>query len=77
MPERLYLCDPLLERLSPDFEDMACARGPRIQRPEAMMGQRHIPRHRQLAAADHADRGDGVMRGAEGARGRDSGAPPG
>ncbi len=56
---------------------MALAPGPLIQPQEAMARQGHLPRPRQLVAADHADSGDGVMRGAEGAGGDEGGAPAG
>jgi hypothetical protein len=41
------------------------------------MRQGYLPRHRQLAAADQADIGDGVVGGAEGAGGDDGGTPAG
>jgi hypothetical protein len=53
---------------------MARALGPRIQAQDAVVGQRHLPRHRQLAAAAHTDSGDGVMRGPERAHGDEGGA---
>jgi hypothetical protein len=41
------------------------------------MRQGHLPQQGPLGAADHAHVGDGVMRGAERARGNDGGAPAG
>jgi hypothetical protein len=37
-PARLYLCDPILERLAQDPKDMAAALGPCIQEAHAMVG---------------------------------------
>jgi len=36
-----------------------------IEEEDAMMRQRHLPRHGHLAPTDHADVGDGVVRGAK------------
>ena len=66
--------ETLLERLAPDLADMAFGLGPLILQQEAVMGQGHLPWPRQLAAADHADSGDGVVGGAEGVGGDDGGA---
>jgi hypothetical protein len=59
----LYSCDTLLERLSQDLEDMALELGQLIQQREAMVGPRHLPRHGQRAAADHAHIGARMVRG--------------
>ena len=62
-PGRLYLCDTLLERLPQDLEDMAAALGPCIQEAHAMVGQRHVARHRHVAPADQPRIRDGVVGG--------------
>ena len=69
--------DTLLERLAQGLEDMALELGQPIQEQDAMMRQRDLPRHGQLAAADQAHIGDGVAGSAERAGGDDSGAPDG
>jgi hypothetical protein len=58
---RVYACDTLLERLAPDLQDMAAALGPCIQEAHAMVGQRHVARHRDVAAADQPRIRDGVV----------------
>jgi hypothetical protein len=68
----LCSCDPHLERLSPDLEDLAPGLRQFIQEQEAVVRQGHLPRQGPLAAADHADSGDGVVGGQQGAR-RDEG----
>jgi hypothetical protein len=60
----LYLCDAILERLAQDFQDVACALRPFIQKERAVVCQRHFPGHRQLPAADQPDIRDGVTEGA-------------
>jgi hypothetical protein len=74
---RLYVYDALLERLAHGLEDVAAELGQFIQEEHAKVRQRPLPRHRPLAAADHAHIGDGVMGGPEGARRDDDGAPAG
>jgi hypothetical protein len=56
---KLYSCDPLLEGLAQDFQHVAFELGQFIQEEHAVVRQRHLPRHRHLAAADQADIGDG------------------
>jgi hypothetical protein len=51
---RLSACDPILKRLAQDLQDMAAALGELIQKEHAMMGQRHLTRHRHVAAADQS-----------------------
>jgi hypothetical protein len=43
---------------------MTAALGQFIQEEHAMVGQRHLARHRHVAAADQPDIRDGVMGGA-------------
>jgi hypothetical protein len=76
-PARLYLYDPILERLAQDFQDVACALGPCIQKEHAVIRQRHFAGHRHLAAADQAGIRDRVMGGAKGARGDHGGTGAG
>jgi hypothetical protein len=61
---RLSVYDTLLERLAQDLEDMAAALGQLIQEGDAVVGQRHVARHRHMAATDQPDVRDGVMGGA-------------
>jgi hypothetical protein len=49
---RLYLYDPLLQRLAQDLEAMSFELGEFIGEEDAMVGQRHLARHGHLAAAD-------------------------
>ena len=51
-PAKLYIYESLLERLAQDLEDMAAELGPCIQEEHAMVGQRHVTRHRHVAPAD-------------------------
>jgi hypothetical protein len=69
-----YLCDTLLERLAQDLKDMAAALGPFIQAAHAVVGPRHLARHRPVAPADQPHIGEGVVRGAT-RPGRDQGRP--
>jgi hypothetical protein len=63
-PARLSVEDTLLERLPQDIEDVAAALGPFILEEYTVVGQRHVARHRHVAAADQPHIGDGVMGGA-------------
>jgi hypothetical protein len=47
----------ILERLAQDLEDLARARGLLIQQHEAVVRQRHLPRHGPRVAADQANIG--------------------
>ena len=58
--------DSILERLSEHFEDVTLEFGQLIEEDDAVVRPRHLPRHGDLAAAEHADAGDGVVRGATG-----------
>jgi hypothetical protein len=49
---RLYFCDTLLQRLSPHFEPVVCALGPRFQAAPAGVGPRHLTGQRDAAAPD-------------------------
>jgi hypothetical protein len=60
-PAKLYIYETLLERLPQDLEDMAAELGQFIQAEHAVMGQRHLARHRHVAPADQPHIGDGVM----------------
>jgi hypothetical protein len=57
----LYACDTLLERLAQDFKDMAAKLWLFIQQEHAMVGPRHVTRHRHLADADQPCIRDGVV----------------
>jgi hypothetical protein len=60
-PAKLYVYDTLLERLAQDLEDMAAEFGPFIQERHAIVGQRHVARHRHMAPANHPRVRDGVV----------------
>jgi hypothetical protein len=61
-PARLYLYDSIIERLPQDLEDMAAALGQFIQAEHAVVGQRHLTRHRHVAPADQPRVRDGLVR---------------
>jgi hypothetical protein len=42
MLARVYLCEALLQRLAPHFEDTAAALGQLIEKEHAMVGERHL-----------------------------------
>jgi hypothetical protein len=67
--------ETILERLAQDIEGVAHELRPPIQSQEAVVRQGDLPRHGQLAAADHDRLGDGVVGSPERARGDDGGAP--
>jgi hypothetical protein len=62
-PARLYVYGTILERLAQDLKDMAAELGPFIQEEHAIVGQRHLARHRHLAATDQAHVWEGILRG--------------
>jgi hypothetical protein len=66
IPVSLCICETLLERLPQDLEDLAAQLGPCIQESHAVVGQRHLARHRPVAAADQPHIGEGMLGGAEG-----------
>jgi hypothetical protein len=55
MSGRGYVCETLLKGLAQDLEDMAAELGPFIQEEHAIVGQRHVARHRHVAPADQPD----------------------
>jgi hypothetical protein len=61
-PAKVYSCETLLlERLAQDLQDMAVALWPCIQEAHAMVGQRHVTRHRHLAPADQPRIREGMV----------------
>ena len=70
---RLYVYDPIIERLTQDLQDMAAALGQLIQEEQAMVGQRHLAGHQYVAAADQPRIRD-RMGGAKWARRAEGGA---
>jgi hypothetical protein len=64
-PARLYACETIFEWLAQDLEAMTAALGPFIQEQDAVMGQRHVARHRHMAPADQPHIGDRVVGGAK------------
>jgi hypothetical protein len=66
---KLYVEETLLERLAQHCEPVAAARRPRIHEEHTVARQRHLTRHRHLAAADQPHIRDGVVGGATRARG--------
>jgi hypothetical protein len=57
---RLYVYETLLQRLAQDFEDMAAEFRPFISKEHAVVRQRHLTRHRHLAAPDQPHIGHGM-----------------
>jgi hypothetical protein len=57
--------DSIVERLAQPVQHMPCAFGQLVEEEDAMVRQRHLPGHGDLAAANQADVGDGVVWGAE------------
>jgi hypothetical protein len=53
--------DRLRERLPQDRQDMAAALGEFIQKAHAMVGQRHLTRHRHLTPADQPHIREGMV----------------
>ena len=51
-PAKLYIYETLLERLPQHLQDMAATLGSLIEEEHAMVGQRHLARHRHVAPAD-------------------------
>ena len=51
-PARWYSCETLLERLAQDLQDVAAELRPFIQKEHAVVRQRHLARHGQVAATD-------------------------
>jgi hypothetical protein len=60
-PAKLYVYEVILKRLAQDLQDMAAALGPCIQEEHAMVGQRHVARHRHMAPADQPRIRDGIV----------------
>jgi hypothetical protein len=58
---RLSVEDTLLQGLAQDFENMAAELGPFIQEEHAIMGQRHVARHRHGAPTNQPHIRDGVV----------------
>jgi hypothetical protein len=52
-PAKLYVYETLLKRLAQDPEHMEAELWQLIQEEHAMVGQRHLARHRHLPPADH------------------------
>jgi hypothetical protein len=59
---RLHGEDRLRERLAQDRQEMASALGEFIQKAHAMVGQRHLSRHRHVAAAEQPRIREGMVR---------------
>jgi hypothetical protein len=57
----LYFCDTLLERLAQDLQDVAAELRQFIEKENAMMRQRHLPRHGDLAPTDQPHIRDSVV----------------
>jgi hypothetical protein len=53
--------ETLLQRLAQDLEDLAAALGQLIQEEHAVVGQRHLARHRHLAPTDQVHVRDGMV----------------
>ena len=61
MRKRLYPCDTVTERLSQDLPNVAAELGELIQEQDAVMGQRHLARHRDMTPADQPHIRDGMV----------------
>jgi hypothetical protein len=72
---KLYIYETLLERLPQDLQDMAAALGLFIQEAHAMVGQRHLTRHRHVPPTDQSRIRDGLVGGATRAGRDQQGAP--
>jgi hypothetical protein len=60
-PAKLYVYETLLEWLAQDLKDMAAELEPCIQEEHAMVGQRHVARHRHVVATDQSCIRDGMV----------------
>jgi hypothetical protein len=58
---KLYSCGTILERLAQDLQDMGAALREFIQEEHAVMGPRHLARHRHVAPTDPPHVRNGVM----------------
>jgi hypothetical protein len=65
---RLSVENTLLERLAQDLEHMTAKLGQFIQEEDAVVGRRHVTRHRHVAPTDQPQIRNGVMGGATRAR---------
>jgi hypothetical protein len=74
---RLYLCDPLLQRLAQDLEDMPPALRPFIQDEHAVGRPQSLARRGQVPAADQPHIRDGVIGARRGWVMTNRPAPPG
>ena len=59
-PAKLYIYETLLEGLAQYLQHVTAELGQFIQKEHAVVGQRHLARHRHLSPADQAHIGDGV-----------------
>jgi hypothetical protein len=73
---RVYMGDPLLERLAQDFEDIVGLRQ-LVSAQDPVVHQGDLFRQRYLAIADQTNSGDGVVRGVERAGGNKGRVPSG
>jgi hypothetical protein len=51
-PAKLYLYETIFKWLPQDLQDMAAALGEFIEEEHAIVGQRHVSRHRHVAPAN-------------------------
>ena len=63
---RLYLCDTFLERRAQDLEHLTAELRPFIQEEDAVVGQRHVARHRHVTPTDQPDVREGMLGGRHG-----------
>src|SRR5262245_60782978 len=71
-PAKLYVYETLLQGLAQHLQDMAAALRQLIQEQHAVVGQRHLARHRHVAPTDQLHIRDRLMCGAK-RTGRDQG----
>jgi hypothetical protein len=60
-PARLYGYETLLQRLAQNLQHMAAALGQFILEEQAVVGQRHFARHRDVAAANQSRLREGLV----------------
>ena len=63
---RLYVYDTLLERRAQDLEHLTAELRPFIQEEDAVVGQRHVARHRHVTPTDQPDVREGMLGGRHG-----------
>jgi hypothetical protein len=76
-PAKLYVYETILERLAQDLQDMAAKLGPFIQEEHAVVGQRHLAGHGDVAPTGQPRIRNGVRQGPTRAHGHEGYVPAG